>query len=147
MSGFPEDIDEIIKHQGWFPGRRYEGPKHRPDGYAIFPAAEAILEEFEGLKLGTTGPGVDCARSDIEMDPFYGDGMAEVIHENNNQLGRRMRYYPLAGVHKGHMVMFVDDDGAIYLYFDSLEFYASNFKEAIINLMRGVLPKVERPGS
>ena len=145
MSRFPKDIEDRIQGQGWYAGRQYAGTLDRPEDFERIPAAEAILSEFEGLKLGVSGPGLECATADIDMDPSWGDGMAEEVHAESNQIGRQIRYYPLAGVQNGHQTMFVDDDGTIYLYFDRLERFAPSFDEALVLLLRGVRSRPHEP--
>lgn len=134
MDRFPKDIEEQIKNQGWFVGRQYGGVKERPKDFDIFPAAETILSEFEGLRIGISGPGQECATSDINFDPSYGDGMSKEVHAESKQ----KRLYPIAGVHNAHQTMFVDESGNIYLYFDCLVAFASSLDEAIVKLLRGI---------
>lgn len=132
---FPDKVYQMLKQGGWFPGRNVElEAETLPENYTLFEKAEQALREFAGVKAGVSGPGRDCAASDVGFRPELGKGLAEVTGLATES-GRKI--YPLGIIDSGHAYFLIDEDGAVYMYFDELESIAPSLDQALIDLLLG----------
>lgn len=61
MAAFPTSVRPLFLEAGWHPGRLCALDERVP---ANHPAGD-ILRDFVGLRVGSTGRGEECARSDV----------------------------------------------------------------------------------
>ncbi|MCX4546401.1 SUKH-3 domain-containing protein [Streptomyces sp. NBC_01565] len=73
MSRWSPEVDEVLEASGWTPGRKVATARWRSMfetvDLAMYDAAEAFLQEFGGLTVNVSGPGISCARTPFELDP------------------------------------------------------------------------------
>lgn len=137
-SRFPATVLERLARAGWAPGRSVPLPKDLPADFPLFPAAEAVLREFGGLHIGSVEPGQECATSDLSVSPASAAGSSA---HTGLATSTGSRLYPLGEFHHGHALLLMDEDGAIYTYFDELEPYAASFEQALGQLVLGLRPR------
>lgn len=121
-----------LEDAGWFPARWVAtlAPKDHP--------AEPILAALSGLRVGQTGPGESCARSDIAfflLDPEPDD---DDLHEWSRLLGTVL--VGLGEVHNGHGELWIASDGRCFgrsLVHRAFYFEGHDFAEAIEGLLLG----------
>ncbi|MEK7949264.1 SUKH-3 domain-containing protein [Luteolibacter soli] len=130
---FPSEVEAMLREAGWYPGRS-ELPVELPNDYSIFPWARKALEEFGGLHVGSSGPGRDLARSNIQFEPDAAEGLAPHVSQTDDGL----RLYPLGEIDNGHAHLLIDELGSVYYYFDELEKVGVTLDEALINLLLGM---------
>jgi hypothetical protein len=129
----PSSVLDILSKAGWFEGRNTAIPL--PPEFQPFSEAQRILTEFGGLHIGHCGAGIDCATSDIEIDPM----LATHVLQELSAIGRSMssRLFPLGEVHRGHGFLVVDEKGRIYLLSDELSPFAPTFARSVELLLLG----------
>jgi hypothetical protein len=136
-SRFPDKVRDSLLASGWTPGR--SAPLgDLPSDFVLFPAAESVLREFGGLRVGGVGPGQECATSDLLVQPAAGEGLSDhtgLTTPNGTML------FPMGEFHHGHGYLLIDERGAIYSFFDAVEFYASSFERALSQLVLGLHPE------
>lgn len=138
---FCASVERILRSAGWSENRDVaplDGVMQAP----LFPKAEEVLRQFRGLHFGECGPGIDCATSDVEIDPSLALYLLPEIEALALTLGTRL--FPLGEVCRGHGYLIMDEQGATYLLSDVLEPYASSFAQALEMLLlgkRNVLPR------
>ncbi|WP_428986466.1 SUKH-3 domain-containing protein [Streptomyces camelliae] len=73
MSSWSPEVDEVLEALGWTPGRKVDTARWRSMfeavGLPMHDTAEAFLQEFGGLTVNVSGPGISCARTPFELDP------------------------------------------------------------------------------
>ena len=106
------------------------------EGFEMFPAAEAVLREFGGLKVVNRGPGEELARSSFEVDPSLASGERDRFAAFEAPLGKRL--FPLGEVDEGHAFLACADDGKIYMLGDRLWFLGADVREAFGKLIIGL---------
>jgi hypothetical protein len=67
MIDVPERVRPLFLAAGWYTGRRIPISCDRIEALQSYPLAVEVVRTFGGLRVGTCGPGRDCARSDIEF--------------------------------------------------------------------------------
>lgn len=123
---------QLLQDAGWFPGRRVA--TRAPLGHP----AESILAALSGLRVGQTGPGETCARSDIsffllELEPDDVD-----MHEWSRLLGTAL--VGVGEVHNAHGELWVAADGRWFgrsLVHRAFYFEGADIVEAMEGLLRG----------
>ena len=136
---FSEPVVTLLIKAGWYEERNVLSQLTLPLGFEHFKAADTILAEFGGLKIGECGRGIERATSDLEIDPSLCDGLEGQLAEASDR--RKVKLYPLGEVHHGHGCVIVDEIGIIYLLSDVLEKWADSFDEALEILLLGKKPK------
>jgi SUKH-3 immunity protein len=132
---FSDPVVEALRKAGWYEGRLISSSDISPSELTLFPAAEKVISEFGELHIGESGPGIDFATSDVNIDPRLG---AHLWHDLNDiGSARRTRLYPLGEVHLGHGLLIIDEQGRIYLWADDLERFAGSFSQALEMLVLG----------
>jgi hypothetical protein len=61
------EVTRLLLNAGWEPGRQVSTRVWESDVGRPFPATLAVLREFGGLRIGAMGPGIDFARSDVDL--------------------------------------------------------------------------------
>jgi SUKH-3 immunity protein len=132
MNEIPVSVLPLFRAAGWHEGRRV--PTSRE--LRVEHPATAILSEFGGLTVGKTGPGEECATSDVAFH--------EVLPTDSLiPLWSKLLGKPLIGVaevHNAHGELYVDSSGGCFflsLMDDSICFAGSSFAEAIERLLLG----------
>jgi hypothetical protein len=132
---FPKLVIEELQGAGWTPGRiAYSFVKLLSD-FRIFPAAESVLNEFGGLKIGACGTGVERATSQLVIQPDLAEGLSKHCGQVTAQ-GARL--FPLGEIDYGHATILIDEHGNVYMFFDQLEFLAPSFDQALVMLLLGL---------
>jgi hypothetical protein len=132
------EIGRLLRDAGWFPSRRLPEAVARwrsaleAEGFVLHPAAEAVLVEFGGLHVGSMGPGVEMARSEVCLDPSLAVGERERFAELR---GRQV--FPLGEVDGGNGFLGVDRAGAVYLVAEEVLARWPSFEAALRSLVTG----------
>jgi hypothetical protein len=79
----------------------------------LHDAAEAFLQEFGGLTVNVSGPGISCARTPFELDPELAWGEDDRFTEWGEAIGRHL--CPLGELDHGRFFLGIDEVGVIYL--------------------------------
>jgi hypothetical protein len=129
---FSISVERILRESGWFVNRHKALDPSLSDS---FEAASIVLEEFYGLHFGHCGAGIECATSDVNIDPRLGEHLADELRSIEQTMG--VRLCSLGEVHRGHGYLVIDDQGRTYLLSDNLEPFATSFPEALEKLLLG----------
>ncbi|HEY0683476.1 MAG TPA: SUKH-3 domain-containing protein [Steroidobacter sp.] len=100
----PLSIRSLFERAGWSPARQVQVSARVPIGHP----ARAILCSFTGLRVGESGPGVDCAASDIA----FRDEDSEFETEWSPHLGSQL--ICVGGLHNEHGELFIDSRGRVF---------------------------------
>jgi len=113
MVVLPETLESMFAAAGW---TRQGSHVDWMDGRQSADACvAAILAQFSGLHVGQCGPGTNQAASDIV---FYRAPRAEVsavLSPWRHQVGNCAAF---ATAHHDHMILFVNGDGAYFMFTD-----------------------------
>ncbi|MEV6742354.1 SUKH-3 domain-containing protein [Streptomyces sp. NPDC051104] len=141
MSSWSPEVDEVLEASGWAPGRKVDAGRWRSMfeavGLAMHDAAEAFLQEFGGLTVNVSRPGITCARTPFELDPELAFGEDDRFLEWGEAIGRRL--FPLGELDHGRFFLAIDEVNEIYL----VETWVASFgpmPQALENLVLGVAP-------
>jgi hypothetical protein len=138
---FSKPVLDILQKGGWYEGREVSLPLSSPPEFALFPKASQVLHEFGGLHFGECGPGVDCATSDVQIEPRLAAHLLPELRQFAQSRG--MNCFPLGEVHRGHGFLIIDENGKTYLLSDELMPYANSFSDSLEMLLLG---KQQPPG-
>lgn len=106
-----------------------------PSDFVLFDKAEEVLREFGGLRIGSTGNGITCAKSDIEFMPEWAEGLSEVTKGFGT--GEKVMF-PLGEFHRKNGILFIEQSGEIYVLFDGLELFSGSLDRALVELLLGL---------
>ncbi|WP_425579163.1 SUKH-3 domain-containing protein [Streptomyces lannensis] len=112
MSSWSPEVDEVLEASGWTPGRRVETACWRSMFEAVgcmHDAADAFLQEFGGLTVNVSGPGISCARTPFALDPELTWGEGDRFVEWGEAIGRHL--YPLGELDHGRFFLGIDEAG------------------------------------
>jgi SUKH-3 immunity protein len=132
MIEVPATLQRLFVAAGWRPGRTV---RLSPTIPADHPAA-SILTNFGGLRVGTTGPGKECATSDVAFQELP---MEDATRKVWAAL-LRTELIGIAEVHNEHGALYIDRAGRCYqgsLIHDAFSFEGASFNEAIERLLLG----------
>lgn len=132
---FSSDVGRILTKCGWYAGRDVGERLRLPSDFTVFPAAKQVLREFGGLHCGERGPGIECARATLDLDPSLAEGEADRFHLYSQRIGGRL--YPLGEGDDGHYFVAIAEDGRVFLIMDFLMYVADRFDHALEHLLRG----------
>ena len=142
MSSWSPEVDEVLEASGWTPGRRVDTACWRSMfeavGLAMHDAADAFLQEFGGLTVNVSGPGISCARTPFALDPELTWGEGDRFVEWGEAIGRHL--YPLGELDHGRFFLGIDEAGVIYL----VETWVASFgpmPHSMEHLVLGVAPR------
>ncbi|MET8783940.1 SUKH-3 domain-containing protein [Streptomyces sp. NPDC004589] len=142
MSSWSPETGEVLEASGWTPGRKVSTDHWRSmfeaAGLAMHDAAEVFLQEFGGLTVNVSGPGISCARTPFELDPELAWGEDDRFAEWGESIGHRL--FPLGELDHGRFFLAIDEVGVIYL----VETWVASFgpmPQAMENLVLGVAPR------
>ena len=135
MTVIPEDIKSEFVAAGWSPQRT------RRHILATAPSnshALAVLEEFGGLNVGSCGPGVELARSNVQFLERFVPAKSQAVESWQKHLGHLTA---VADAHNQHIMVFVAEDERYYFFTDpdqKLYLGGLNFGEAMRRLLLGL---------
>ncbi|CAL9611208.1 hypothetical protein SUDANB58_05639 [Streptomyces sp. enrichment culture] len=142
MSDWSPEVRGVLEASGWTPGRKVDTGRWRSMfesvGLAMHDAAESFLQEFGGLTVNVSGPGVSCARTPFALDPELAWGEDDRFAEWGESIGYRP--FPLGELDNGRFFLVIDEVGVIYL----VETWVADFgpmPQALENLVLGVAPR------
>lgn len=135
INRFGPEVLKILRAAGWKEGRDTIDMRLFPSTLASFPSARAIVREFGGLHFGSSGRGIDMAKSDIHIDPSLGVHLVKDLARLGKPIGEKL--YPLGEVYSGNAYLVVDESGRIYVYYDDLTPIAPSFDLALHVLLLG----------
>ncbi|MDZ4775417.1 MAG: SUKH-3 domain-containing protein [Alphaproteobacteria bacterium] len=138
MNDFPRDVLDALRRAGWTSGRRDHDMVERlnrervPSEHPAF----ATLSEFGTLALGDTGPGEQCARSDVQFDLILGGDenaarWAELLHT---------RLVGIGWTHNSHGELYMSEDGRVFensIVHDAFCFLGADLAEALTRMHKG----------
>lgn len=133
------EIARMLAECGWHAGRDVSAALKLPKDFVIFPTVQRILAEFGNLKCGKRGPGIECARSTLNLDPSLAEGESDRFKPYSQLIGSKL--YPLGEGDDGHYFVAVDERGRVFLVMDFLMFVADSFEVALENLLLGRKPR------
>jgi|GEM_PF-6637458 len=132
---FSPRVSDFLHKAGWFTGRDVLQSLSLPTNFNLFLKAEEVLKEFGNLEFGECESGIDCATSDVHIDPELGAHFKEELEEYEQSL--KTKLYPLGEIHRGHAFLVIDEQGRTYLLMDELTPYAPSFSRALEMLLHG----------
>ncbi|MCM3299992.1 SUKH-3 domain-containing protein [Streptomyces pseudogriseolus] len=142
MSSWSPEVDGVLKASGWTPGRKVDTARWRSmfeaAGLVMHDAAEAFLQEFGGLTVNVSGPGISRAREPFELDPEVACGEEDRFTEWSEAMGRHL--YPLGELDHGRFLLGIDEVGVIHV----VETWVASFgpiPQAMESLVLGVAPR------
>ncbi|BDM64279.1 hypothetical protein NFHSH190041_17310 [Shewanella sp. NFH-SH190041] len=132
-----EYLNKLFGDAGWYEGRDIELDNLLDITIASHLAAVKILKEYGGLSVGKTGPGRDCAASDIKFytRPHYeANGLCK---EWEAKVGNLV---VIANAHHQHIIVLVDSQSNLYIFTASDEqlYYGGSFSETTAKLLLGL---------
>ncbi|MFF4985455.1 SUKH-3 domain-containing protein [Streptomyces sp. NPDC001046] len=115
MPRFSQEAEDVLRRAGWFPDRRVGLSQWRASAaeFTWHAAAEKFLQEFGGLRVDISGPGITCARESFEFDPDLAIGEGEKFAEFSEFFDRR--FFPLGELGRGEFFLAIDEEEVIYL--------------------------------
>lgn len=144
---FSPEVVALLRSAGWHEGRRIDLTLWDQEEVRPFGVARDILSEFGGLHIGDTGPGVDMARSDVDLRHDAILSFWDHFRERERQVGCRV--YPLGSVHHAHGEILISESGRVYLdscVHELFECVGQTFSEGLERLLLGKHPRPDEPG-
>ncbi len=137
MAEVPDNVRPLFLAAGWYPGRHVGVRFDRVEGLRSFPAAAPLLVSFGGLRVGASGPGRDCAASDIEftLKPSAGARYAVGKLESPGD-----DLFPLGMAGNRHLDLFLDARGRLWAYCvpnGRLDNIGDSFEVGVVRLLLG----------
>lgn len=132
MKVLAADLMKLFVQAGWTPDRRADLTTPPPAGH---PAAE-LLAAFAGLRIGTTGPGTECAASDLHFTQKV-DELPEAL-VLARLLGEPL--IPIAETHNAHGILYIGQSGRCFgasLIDETVWLEGESFEGAIRSLTAG----------
>ncbi|MCR8944931.1 SUKH-3 domain-containing protein [Streptomyces sp. OUCMDZ-4982] len=140
MPRFSQEVEDVLRRAGWLPGRRIDiAPwKLSATEFVWHAAAESFLQEFGGLRVDISGPGITRAREPFEFDPELAIGEGGKFANLSELFDRK--FSPLGEIGQGEFFLAIDEEGIIYLLGDwALKYGTGDF--ALEKLVTGVAPE------
>ena len=128
----PPSISSLFEQAGWLPGRAVAVSTRVPSGHP----ARALLCSFAGLRVGVSGPGLECAASDIAFRDR--DSEFDVESRWSPCLGSQL--ICVGGQHNEHGELFIDSLGRVFgasLVHDAFWLEGENVWAGIENVLLG----------
>ncbi len=126
----------LLAEAGWTSGRRAPVSDTIPKTH---PAA-AILESLSGFRIGEIGPGLECAKSDVNFRAV--DDGREDIASLEDLLGEIL--VGIAEVHEAHGELYLDGRGRCFgvsLMHSATWFEGKSLDVALERLLTGLRPQ------
>ncbi|MFC0006125.1 SUKH-3 domain-containing protein [Micromonospora siamensis] len=137
MSRFSPEVEAVLRQAGWFPQRRIDLGAWQISmrEFSWHAAATRFLQEFGGIRVEVSGPGVSCARVPFEFDPELAVGEEERFAEFSEVFGRR--FFPVGELGQGEFFLAIDDEAVLY-YLSARLFRLGQVDSALACLASGV---------
>jgi hypothetical protein len=138
LDSFSPPVRELLTQAGWYPGRNGMADVRMPTDIVYPPHIYALLAEFAGLSVFSSGPGVNVARSSIKFDPMVGqsgnkeDGQLTVVGEFISK-----RLYTFGELYNQVFSVSVAADEKLYLTHGT-KLFGNTFVEGISNILLGI---------
>lgn len=115
MPRFSQEVEDVLRRAGWVPDRRVDLSQWRVSAaeFTWHAAAEKFLQEFGGLRVDISGPGITCTREPFEFDPDLAIGEGEKFAELSEFFDRHL--FPLGELGQGEFFLAIDEEEVIYL--------------------------------
>jgi hypothetical protein len=140
-----DETEKYFIEAGWTPDRKewraVDGWRARlaESGFGMFDTAYAVLAEFGGIQVSRSGPGVECSRGGVDINPDLADGEEERFATLAHLVGGAV--FPLGEAYGGHAFIGIDEKGMVYLVGDALKLLGRDMYEAADAVLEGRLPK------
>ncbi|MFF3005755.1 SUKH-3 domain-containing protein [Kitasatospora sp. NPDC057940] len=108
-------MEMTLRRCGWSPHRRADLTSWKfalPD-FSWHAKAEEFLQEFGGIRVDISGPGITRAQEPFEFDPELAIGEEERFSELSQTFGHD--FFPLGEAGQGEFFLAIDEEGVIYL--------------------------------
>lgn len=128
----PSSVRSLFEQAGWFPGRRVRISARVPSDHS----ARAVLSSFAGLRVGKSGPGLECSASDI----LFGDRDSEIDVEARWGSCLGVQLICVGAHHNEHGETFIDSRGRVFgasLMHDAFWFAGDSVWSGIESVLRG----------
>lgn len=144
---FSQEVVELLRIAGWFPGRRVDVSEMRSvlqrEGFNVSPAAEAVLSEFGGLTVKhphSRGPNSDLRDYfHFQVSEVMSGSPTGWVFDYSEMVGESL--CPIGQAFRGYMIMCVGSSGHVYGGYDNtLVLIGNTAEEAIGNMCTGVRP-------
>ncbi|MXP29955.1 hypothetical protein GRI58_14180 [Porphyrobacter algicida] len=130
-------IEPEFRRAGWVPERRVQVSTNVPRDHRAFD----VLQSFGGLKVGETGRGEECAKSDVE---FYETDMPDQLVEAWQTI-LKCRFVGIGECHHGHGQLWLDETGRLFnsglAGMPKVSLEGTTFAEGMERLLRGFRSK------
>ena len=132
---FPFHVEVILEAAGWTGGPQDKMPVPLCEDYPLFPAAEKVLLEFGGLKIGMDAEdGAMLADDYLDISPKR--ACEHYFYFERNRSARTQegyRYYPLGYLFDELAFLLIDEKGVTYYKSDyKMDILGKTFDEALI---------------
>ena len=142
---FPKEVTEILEKAGWFPGRTVDDHTieesrrtlMNSDHLEMPASAESVLREFGGWVMGSTGPGVNVARTSLDIAPLHAEGGRQEIRRLADVADVDV-LYPLGIFGDNDGLLLIDSSGRVYLDYEMNSPISNSFDEALVKLLTGI---------
>jgi hypothetical protein len=102
----PPSLCSLFEQAGWLPDRRVSVASRVPSNHP----AQAVLSAFSGLRVGSSGAGLECAASDIE----FRNEDSQIASEERWSLYLRSQLIFVGYQHNEHGALFIDSRGRVF---------------------------------
>jgi hypothetical protein len=133
----------LLERAGWYAGRDASGTFELPSDVQYPPQILAILKEFGGLLVRSSGSGMTISRASITFDPSSAEMESSednTLWDYTNRTG--IPLYPLGYTRSGELYLCIDLQGNVYMVGDYLYWVGESFEEGISNILLGLKGKV-----
>ncbi|MCU1648286.1 MAG: hypothetical protein JWN03_8561 [Nocardia sp.] len=141
MTQFTDETERVLRASGWLPGRQVDTGAWRErlelSGFRWNAAADRFLEEFGGLAVDISGPGITSAREPFELDPTLVEGEDDRFAEWAEVVGESIA--PVGELDSGRYFLGMSESGDLYLVADWLASFGQ-IPEALESLILGRSP-------
>jgi hypothetical protein len=143
MNRFSNETEWLLRSAGWFEGRSvpdlvdyWQAKLESHAGFTLSPVARQVLNEFGGLHIMSKGAGLECARSDINLNPLLAEGEEDRFFTYFSCLNGK-QLFPLGEAVLGHSFAAIDSTGEVFLIMDQVHYVAESFDLALESLLLG----------
>jgi len=126
VAGLSPTSRALFESVGWLPSHTIEGDLPR-----------RVFTEVGGLRVGVSGPGIECAASDIE---FFRQPRTERHKFFAAQFPSVGPVVAIADAHNGHIMLFLDGKGRFLAFTDpdsKLYIAGNTFAQCVDRLLLG----------
>ncbi|HRH37050.1 MAG TPA: SUKH-3 domain-containing protein [Flavobacteriales bacterium] len=130
-----DEIEQIVRTAGWYPGRDVLDSLQLPTDFEIFESAASALREFGGICVGSPVEGRERASNRVVFDPAMAEGLGREM-----RLLTTRRLYPIAEVNYAGAIVFMDERGLTSILADDLEEWSIPIWDMLSILVIGLAP-------